>query len=185
MVTVFESENAFDKAAFKAVCDANGFVFPKEYLEYLEQHNDGELDANVISDFDDCAVDYFYGTTSESYSDFAENLEMCRGRMPEGCVPIAEAEGGNLLCMSLEQSSYGAILWWDHETMDVDEGEQCPYSIGEMYVVAKDFSELLTKIVPDDDDTNQDDEAQTKSGVGSLLKTLFCAAKEKKQKHRG
>ena len=68
--------------------------------------------------------------------------------------------------------------------MDVDEGEQCPYSIGEMYVVAKDFSELLTKIVPDDDDTNQDDEAQTESGVGSLLKTLFCAAKEKKQKHR-
>ena len=66
MVTVFESENAFDKAAFKAVCDANGFVFPKEYLEYLEQHNDGELDANVISDFDDCTVDYFYGTTSES-----------------------------------------------------------------------------------------------------------------------
>lgn len=51
--------------------------------------------------------------------------------------------------MSLEEKCYGAILCWDHETMDVKEGEACPYSIDDMYIVAKYFDELLSKIIPD------------------------------------
>lgn len=148
MVSVYEPKQKFDKAEFQKVCFSNDIAFPKTYLDFLELHNDGELESNIISDFDDCAVNYFFGTTSEEYSNFADNLEMYKTRMPEHCVPIAEAEGGNLLCMSLEENSYGAILWWDHETMDVDEDEVCPYSISEMYIIAKDFDELLSKIIP-------------------------------------
>lgn len=149
MVSILKSSEEFDKAAFQKVCAENNISFPKEYIEFLELNNDGELESNIICDFDDCAVDYFFGTTSESYSDFKENLEIYKGRMPEMCIPIAEAEGGNLLCMSLDEKSYGTILWWDHEKMDVDEGETCTYSIGEMYIIANNFDELLSKIVPD------------------------------------
>lgn len=125
MVNIYEPEQSFDQAEFMNVCSESGFSFPKEYLDYLERYNDGELDSNIICDFDECAVRYFYGTTSEDYSNFADILEEYKDRLPKLCVPIAEAEGGNLLCMSLDAASYGRILWWDHETMDVDDGEVC------------------------------------------------------------
>ena len=34
--------------------------------------------------------------------------------------------------------------------MDVEEDEDCRYSIDDMYVIAKDFNELLCKIVSDE-----------------------------------
>lgn len=150
MVDIFEAEQKFDKGEFLNVCLENGFNFPPEYLAFLEKHNDGELDSNIISDFDECAVRYFYGTSDDDCSNFKDVLDAYKGRMPMLCVPIAEAEGGNLLCMSLDSNSYGRVVWWDHETMDVEEDEECSYSIGDMYVIAKDFNELLRKIVSDE-----------------------------------
>jgi hypothetical protein len=37
------------------------------------------------------------------------------GRLPEGFLPIADAEGGNLVCLSLRSCDFGAIWFWDHE----------------------------------------------------------------------
>ncbi|CCX71995.1 MAG: SMI1/KNR4 family protein [Christensenellales bacterium] len=148
MVNIFEPEQSFDEIAFNKICVENGIRFPENYLNFLRQHNDGELESNIISDFDDCSVNYFFGTTLEEYSNFADVLETYRTRMPNLCIPIADAEGGNLLCMSLNKSGYGNILWWDHETMDVDDGEICRYSTSDMLVISKDFDELLRKIIP-------------------------------------
>lgn len=68
--------------------------------------------------------------------------------MPLNCIPIAEAEGGNLICISLDDSeTFGKIYLWEHEIMDVDEGEDCKYNIIKMPQLATSFEELLEKII--------------------------------------
>ena len=38
-----------------------------------------------------------------------------RGRLPEKLLPIADAEGGNLVCISVAEDDAGAIYFWDHQ----------------------------------------------------------------------
>ena len=102
---------------------------------------------NIVEGFNECCVRYFYGTTSESYSNIEDVYECFNGRMPNNCIPIAEAEGRNLVCISLNSKTYGKLYFWDHEAMDVDEGEECKYSIEDMQLIANSFDELLKKIV--------------------------------------
>ena len=114
MVGINKTDQKFDRGEFLNVCSEKEFNFPQEYLAFLEKYNDGELDSNIIADFDECAVRYFFGTSDDDCSNFRDILVEYKGRMPKLCVPIAEAEGGNLLCMSLNAASYGRVIWWDH-----------------------------------------------------------------------
>lgn len=61
-------------------------------------------------------------------------------------MSIAETEGGDLICMSLQSGSFGKVYYWDHDTMDVDTGETCDYSVDELQALAPSFSELLEKV---------------------------------------
>jgi hypothetical protein len=38
-----------------------------------------------------------------------------RGHLAETLLPIGDAEGGNLICISAAQGDVGAIYFWDHE----------------------------------------------------------------------
>ena len=147
MVNVSDPEELFSESRFNEYCTENKLKFPKEYVDFLRKHNDGELDANTVNGYDECSVRYFYGTTSESYSNLSDVFSCFAERMPKNCIPIAEAECGNLVFISLEENTYGKIYFWDHETMDVDDGEQCKYEINDMPVVANSFADLLNKIL--------------------------------------
>jgi hypothetical protein len=60
------------------------------------------------------AVAHFFGVSAEAGEDFATALDMFDGRLAARHVPIADAEGGNLLCMDAK----GRIFYWDHERHD-------------------------------------------------------------------
>ena len=146
MVSIKSPEESFSKHVFDKFCKKNNLNFPQQFSQFLSQYNDGELDVNVVDGYDECCVRYFYGTTSETYSNIEDVFECFKERMPYNCIPIAEAEGGNQVCMSLNPETYGKVYFWDHETMDVDEGEKCEYSILDMPFIANSFDELLKKI---------------------------------------
>lgn len=147
MVSIMTSEEKFSQNVFDMFCKKNTLNFPKQFIRFLDQYNDGELDVNVIQGYEECCIRYFYGTTSETYSNIEDVFKCFKERMPYNCIPIAETEGGNQVCMSLNSETYGKIYFWDHETMDVDEGEKCEYSIESMPLLADSFVELLDKIV--------------------------------------
>lgn len=147
MVEIYGFTEAFDRSAFERFCKKYQLSFPAEYIDFLVKYNDGEFAANIIDGFDDCSVRYFYGTTSEAYSNLEDTYMCYLRRMPSSCVPIAELECGNLLCISIEQDSFGKIYLWDHEEMDIDENMHGPYGINEMQVVADSVPDLLSKIV--------------------------------------
>ncbi len=147
MVNIILSEERFSKSIFNKFCQKNKLIFPDNLVLFLTEFNDSELEPNSVLGYEECCVRYFYGTTSENYSNIEDVFECFKGRMPSNCIPIAEAEGGNLICISLAASTYGRIYFWDHETMDVDEEKECNYFVENMPLLAVDFQNFLDKII--------------------------------------
>ena len=134
MVRVKEPEHQFDKSRFEAFCRLYQLEFPNAFVEYLQAHNDAQLEVNILDLGDnECCVRYFYGTSLESYSDIRMIYEDYQGRMPNELVPIADPDFGNQICMSLDKAAYGKIYFWDHEIADLKE-------------IAPSFDALLARI---------------------------------------
>lgn len=148
MVEVEKRDYGFNQEKFKRFCEKYGFVFPQEYVDYLKEYNDGELEDNILDFVENaCSVRYFYGTSDEGCLDICYNYEeIFKDRMPKNCVPIADEPCGNQICMSLSEDTYGKIYFWDHETMDTDDDEICTLGFEDMYFLADSFGELLDKI---------------------------------------
>lgn len=145
MVGVNKSENEFNEKKFRAFCNQYLFSFPQDFILYLKKHNDAELEPNVLDVHDnECCIRYFYGTSIEAYADIWDTYEVYKERMPKKCIPIADADFGNQICMSLQEDTYGKIYFWDHELIDTD--EMCEINIKDMNEVAVSFTDLLSKI---------------------------------------
>ena len=110
MVNIELSEQYFDKSKFDSFCQRYKFIFPDSFLNYLIKYNDSELDSNIINGSErGIYVRYFYGTTTDMYSDIESMHECYERRLPSMCVPIGDADFGNLVCMSLHPNNYGKI----------------------------------------------------------------------------
>ena len=157
MVKVNQPGHAFDQNRFEAFCRAYQLEFPKAFVDYLQAHNNAQLEANILDLGDnECCVRYFYGTSLELYSDICMIYEDYQGRMPAGLVPIADPDFGNQICMSLAKATYGKIYFWDHEIADLKE-------------IAPSFEELLDKIK----ESPYTPEPTEKSGFWSKLFSKF------------
>ena len=145
MVRVKEPEHQFDKSRFEAFCCLYQLEFPNAFVDYLQAHNDAQLEENILDLGDnECCVRYFYGTSLESYSDIRMIYEAYRGRIPKELVPIADPDFGNQICMSLAKATYGKIYFWDHETMDAD--DTAIPATAELKEIAPSFDALLARI---------------------------------------
>ena len=147
MVEINKPTEQFNAKVFNEFCEKYGLSFPKSFVEYLTVNNTGELESNIVQSYEDFSVRYFLGTSSESYNNIEETYLCFIDRIPHNCVPIAEDYCGNLACLSLNDDTYGKIYFWDHETMDVDEGEVCEYSVNDMPLLADSFTDFLDNIV--------------------------------------
>ena len=134
MVKVYEPGHVFDKKRFEDFCRAYKLEFPKAFVDYLQAHNDAQLEENILDLGDnECCIRYFYGTSLESYSDIRMIYEAYQRRMPNELVPIADPDFGNQICMSLDKAAYGKIYFWDHEIAYLKE-------------IAPSFDALLARI---------------------------------------
>jgi hypothetical protein len=64
-------------------------------------------------------------------------------RLPAGLMPIIDAEGGNLVCLSTRGSDFGTVWFWDHER----ESDGAALSL-----LAASFDEFVDELSPLDDD---------------------------------
>ena len=134
MVKVKEPGHIFDKKRFEDFCRAYKLEFPKAFVDYLQAHNNAQLEENILDLGDnECCIRYFYGTSLESYSDIRMIYEAYQRRMPNELVPIADPDFGNQICMSLDKAAYGKIYFWDHEIAYLKE-------------IAPSFDALLARI---------------------------------------
>lgn len=144
MVNVNKTEYEFQKETFESFCNLYQLKFPQEFIDYLSIHNDAELEPNIVSIGDnECCIRYFYGTSKDVCSDICIMYKEYQKRLPEKCVPIADPDFGNQICISLLEDTYGKIYFWDHETMDTDVDDVCEITLDNMLEIAGSFNELL------------------------------------------
>lgn len=119
---------------------------PDEYKAFLQQHNGGRIQPDHFKyshpDDDEAgSVLYrFLGLSRENYFTVENYLITYEQRVPTDFLPIATDVGGNLLCLSLRDDSYGQIYFWNHE-QESSYGEEPRQD--NLYFTASSINELL------------------------------------------
>lgn len=87
---------------------------------------------------------YFYGCGSRN--DINILNERYKKRIPNDFIVIAEAPGGNQICMNVDAVSagYGSIYLWDHEN-------ECDGCMDNMYIISESFEKFIDSFVVDED----------------------------------
>lgn len=137
-----------DTENIKTIETLIGSTLPQEYIKFISEYNGGTVDDNIIflvnSEIESISISEFLGFGYESNFDVNETYFVLKGALPEQCVPIANAEGGNVVFINLNVDNYGSVYLWDHETEDT-------------YYIAKDFSifiQMIRDYHPEDEDLN-------------------------------
>jgi cell wall assembly regulator SMI1 len=130
-----------------------GCSFPVEYKNFLLTFNGGECEPcgytfmeNSVESEGEIRSFFAIGGIDGDY-DLAENISdyvIDEQRMPSLYFPIAEDDGGNLICISCNSSDYGNIYCWDHENECDKEGIN-NYK-DNMYLISLSFDEFIGKL---------------------------------------
>lgn len=134
---------------------------PRSYLEFLERHDGGMPEANEFSiataddvatdsvPADDVATDNPSAGNASGVNEFLSiesvlaQKHLLGRRLPPEAFPVAEAEGGNLVCLVFGGPNHGHVFFWDHE-LEVD-GEGSP-SHPNLIELASDFGGFLQSL---------------------------------------
>jgi len=112
----FDDPQPIDRAAVRTVEEQLGFDVPAEYVELLTSvSNGGSVEPAVFADDLDIGVVGFLGVARADDWDLATRAAQYAGDLPDGLLPIADAEGGNLVCAKVGGGRVGSIWFWDHE----------------------------------------------------------------------
>lgn len=133
-----------------------GVRLPAEYRRFLLRTNGGTPDPEVEFAFTEdgrlsgSVLDQFYilkANADDPNLDEAIETFVDAGRMPPHLLPFAYDQFGNQLCLSLGESDYGAIYFWNHER-EPEVGDDPPV-FDNLSLVAPGFDaflELLTVV---------------------------------------
>lgn len=95
------------------------------------------------------SLEMLFGLTDDKNGLHAQFLQYY-DRIPNECVPIGGAPGGNLLCIGVRGSKKGEVYFWDHDD------ERPPRAIwgcdyGNMYSAAASFDKFIPALCTTDD----------------------------------
>ncbi len=123
-----------------------GSQLPSDYREFLLQYNGGVPETNefTIADTNNASgVNEFMGVEG-----IESQKRILGDRFPDNVVPIAYAEGGNLVCIALVGNDRGKVYFWDHE-LKAGSGDISSWE--NMFLIASSFRqfwELLRRFDP-------------------------------------
>lgn len=148
----FENENPpASEAALGSLERRLGQALPRSYRAFLAARDGAEPASNEF-DVPDAStssgVNAFFGI-----DEIKEETRGMKGRLPRGVLPIADAEGGNLVCLSLRQVDHGSVYFWDHELEEDD-------LAAALFLLARDFQDFLELLLPSDEESAELEEGQ-------------------------
>ncbi|WP_236347706.1 SMI1/KNR4 family protein, partial [Paenibacillus plantiphilus] len=77
------------------------------------------------------------------YNQLERYLDIFKGRIPKGFIPIGDDPGGNMICLGMDGKYRERIYFWDHE-------EECE-DMSNMYFLADDIYEFLNRLYDDEE----------------------------------
>ncbi len=124
-----------------------GRDLPGPYVEFLRTQNGGRPEPNMCdlpeARYWSVGVSEFFGI--DRSPDLLQQRRSCEDRVPEDLLAVADAEGGNLICLALAGDHRGAVLFWDHEEESEDDE---PPGYGNVHRVASDFDAFTIALHP-------------------------------------
>ena len=127
-----------------------GRRIPEDYREFLLQERNGGRPTANVSVLPEArrvgaGVTDFLGVGHPDDTDLAEVSAQYHDRIPADLLPVAHAEGGNLVCLSLGDHDRGAVYFWDHEE-EAEEGE--PPARRNLHRIADSFRDFAASLRP-------------------------------------
>lgn len=152
----FDDPQPVDRATVATVEEQLGLVLTDEYVALLTGvSNGGAIAPVVFADDLDIGVVGFLGVGRTDDFDLATRIAQYDGDLPEGLIPIADAEGGNLVCTRVSGGRVGSIWFWDHER-EVKSARRVATSLDEFIAGLESYSKVgvptkvkVTHINPD------------------------------------
>ena len=120
-----------------------GARLPSDFRDLLVGvSNGGEVEPAIAASAEEVGLVAVPGAGRGDVLDIESRLAQYRGgRLPEGLIPVADAEGGNLVCLSSRADDFGTVWFWDHEReLGGDAAKQ----------IAADFSSFVADLAPID-----------------------------------
>src|SRR5262245_8123323 len=124
-IKITKAGPALGEAAIAGLERRLGRTLPNDYRSFLLKYNGGvpELNSFPIPQIGEGGINAFFGIREGKNDDDLEaERRRMKDRMPKHLLPIAEAEGGNLVCISFGAKDHGSVYFWDHEE-EADEDE--------------------------------------------------------------
>lgn len=146
MVFIEPSKINFDERALVNFENIIGVHLPKEYVEFLKKNNGGTPELNTIElqneEIKSFSITSFLGLDLDDINNLHAQFLTYRQRIQKNYIPIANVEGGNIVCLNIIN---GSVLLWDHDT-ELLNHSIIPYK--SLLPIANSFDEFLTLINP-------------------------------------
>lgn len=96
---------------------------PDDYRAWLMSTGGGQPEDDLKLGTDDLDVDerthpvvtIFFGLGVDDAVDLAWNAQTYAGRMPDGLLPVATSDAGDLVCVQVTGEAPGSVWSWAHE----------------------------------------------------------------------
>lgn len=125
-----------------------GQGLPGDYRQFLLDVNGGEPEVNYYPPAEDLGVsvrDFFQLGSDDRYISLETHLDVYAGRVPPDFLPVANDDGGDLICLSLRDHDYGRVYLWDHNWESNDDE---PPTDENLHPVAASFTEFYRGLEP-------------------------------------
>jgi len=98
------------------------FMLPNDFRQYLLESNGGTPNkVYYLESKADLVVNFFYSLGSQKYSleGAIDDMKYDDPVVAKDFIPIGEDAFGNVLCLSVNEQTYGNVFSWDHEERNV------------------------------------------------------------------
>lgn len=122
---------------------------PSDYSEFLEEYGGCFIkDNRMYQPIEETpltpkdgfeSIGFFYGITNDTYN-IESIIESYKGLLGNTIMPIADADGGDLVCIGLKGKCRGKIYYWYHEGEKLNKNGEEYY-----YLIANSFDEFILK----------------------------------------
>lgn len=121
---------------------------PLEYKEFLIEYGGSFIKENKMyqpienspvtpdDGFESMAV--FFGVTKESSYNIEMAMQTYKESLGSDVIPIADADGGDLICLGLKDENRDKVYYWYHEEEKIDK-----HGKDYLYLVANSFKEFI------------------------------------------
>ncbi|MED1741083.1 SMI1/KNR4 family protein [Bacillus swezeyi] len=94
------------------------------------------LEDTPLTDEGHLPLGFFYGLEKNRY-DIRNVRDIYFDQMPEWVLPIADAEGGDQICIAVKGEKKGKIYFWDHELRDRQQ---------DLFLIAGSFNDFIQSL---------------------------------------